>query len=223
MLGTFSAAIDLGISCLFSFNFCVSEFTYGIIGVDFLPRHGLIVDLAAKRLTMSIQIKRVSRYERVGDYNSFTIITEDKNDEVLLDTLQAEYPKVFDSAIRSRAIKHSIIASVETETNEPVAARARRLSTAKYRVLQGEIQRFLDQDILERGQSVWVSPIVLVHKKNGSYRLCADFINLNKILKMQKHALPNINDFLALAHGCHWFSSPDVKDAYYNIPDCVKD
>ena len=65
-------------------------------------------------------------------------MTEEKNDKVLLDTLQAEYPEVFDSAIRSRVIKHSIMAYVHTETDEPVTARARRLSTAKYRALQGE-------------------------------------------------------------------------------------
>ena len=58
----------------------------------------------------------------------------------------------------------------------------------------------------------------MVSKKDGSFRLCADLLVLNKILKVQKHFLPNINDFMSLAHGCNWFSSLDVKDAYYNIP-----
>ena len=63
----------------------------------------------------------------------------------------------------------------------------------------------------------------MVPTKNGSYRLYADFANLNKILKVQKYALTNINNFLAPAYGCHWFSSLDVKDAYYNIPVRVED
>ena len=49
-------------------------------------------------------------------------MTVKQNDEILLDTLQTEYPEVFDSAIRSRVIKHSIVASVEMDTNEPVIA-----------------------------------------------------------------------------------------------------
>jgi len=34
---------------------------------------------------------------------------------------------------------------------------------------------------------------------------------------MQKYALPNIDDFAALVHGCYWFSTLDVADAYNNV------
>ena len=65
----------------------------------------------------------------------------------------------------------------------------------------------------------------MLSKQDGLFRLCADLVALNKIIA-QKHPLPNINDFKSLAHGCNWFSSLDVKDAYYNIPvkefDCYK-
>ena len=46
---------------------------------------------------------------------------------------------------------------------------------------------------------------------------------LNKILKVPRYAIPNINDFSAMSHGCSWFSSIDIKDAYYHIPVRPKD
>ena len=58
----------------------------------------------------------------------------------------------------------------------------------------------------------------MVRKKSGTWRLCADFTNLNKILQTRKYALPYISDFTALAHGCSIFTSIDISDAYYNIP-----
>ena len=57
----------------------------------------------------------------------------------------------------------------------------------------------------------------MVRKKSGSWRLCADLINLNKVLKPKKYALPHVSDFISLAHGCNLFSSIDIADAYYNI------
>ena len=58
----------------------------------------------------------------------------------------------------------------------------------------------------------------MVPKKNGGYRLCA--ISLNKILKVDKHASPNIDNFTASAYACRWFFSLDVKHAYYKHAHC---
>ena len=63
----------------------------------------------------------------------------------------------------------------------------------------------------------------MVKKKSGGWRLCADLTNLNKILKPRKYALPNVNDFALLAHGCTVFSSIVIADVYYNIKVDRKD
>ena len=75
----------------------------------------------------------------------------------------------------------------------------------------------MDQRILEKSCSPWASPIVMMNKKNGNFRLCTNFTLLNKTLKMKKYALPNINDFVSLANGCKNFSKLEVNDVYYNI------
>ena len=109
------------------------------------------------------------------------------------------------------------MASVQTSTEEPVFARTRCRSPEKFRALRDELKRLCDQGILENSHSAWTSPIVMVRKNSGTWRLYADFTNLNKILQTRKYALPYINDFTALAHGCSIFSSIDISDAYYNI------
>ena len=107
---------------------------------------------------------------------------------------------------------------METSTETPIHSASRRLSPEQHKALKSELTRLLNQGILERSQSPWTSPIVMVKKKTGDWRLCADFTNLNKVFDMQKYTLPNINDFTALAHDRKWFSALDVADAYYNIP-----
>ena len=110
-----------------------------------------------------------------------------------------------------------MIADVHILTETPISLSARRLNPEQYQVLKVELKRLIDQGVLERSQSPWTSPIVMVKKKSGGWRLCADFTQLNKLLKIQKYALPNTNNFASIAHGCKWFSSIDIADAYYNI------
>ena len=110
------------------------------------------------------------------------------------------------------------MASVETSTEEPVFCKTLHLISEKFRALRDELKRLCDQGILENSHSAWTSPIVMVRKKSGTWRLCADFTNLNKILQTRKYVFPYIIDFIRLAHGCYIFTSIDISYAYCNIP-----
>ena len=52
----------------------------------------------------------------------------------------------------------------------------------------------------------------MVLKKDRTYRLCAVFTALNKIPKIQKHALCNLNAFSS--SGCCCFLCLDIKDGH---------
>jgi len=215
--GKIFTKIDLGFSRLLDFDFLVSDLEYGILGADFLSFHKLIVDLSSRRLTELVEIERCSLTPGDDIKDDFAICSDDKSNSEMLQALRHQYPEVFEPSIRTRGTKHSVVASVETTTCYPISTTPRRLSPEKYRALKEEIKRLCDQGILEPSQSAWSSPVVMVKKKKGGWRLCADFTNLNKILATRKYALPDVNDFTSLAHGCQIFSSIDISDAYYNI------
>ena len=191
--------------------------TNGIIGANFLTGHGLTLNLIARQGIASLEEERAIYHDPVEREDCFVTFSDTPSYANLFQTLQSVFPEVLDPSSRSCIIRHSIIASVGTTTEIPVTTRSRKLSPEMFHWLQAEIKGLLDQGILQRSQSAWSCPIDMVSKKDVSFRLYADLVALNKILKVQKHSLPNINDFMSLAHGCNWFSL-DVKDAYYNIP-----
>ena len=208
--------------------FKVSKLPYGKLGMDFLSKFQLSIDTVTKRLVEYWEAFRISPLggdEDLQIKDEFRTFSPDLSNAVLLEALKTDFPEMFDEARRTREIKHFIVAAVETNTEirVPIHFRARRLGPVKYRGLQVEIKRLVDQEIFEKSYSPWASPIVKVNKKNGNFRLCADFTSLNKTLKMKKYALPNINDFVSLASGCKIFSKLDIKDAYYNIPVRAED
>ena len=119
-----------------------------------------------------------------------------------MNTLRDEFFNVFEGDKRLRCIRHLVIADVHTLTETTIILSARRLNPEQYQALKMELKRLIDHGVLERCQSPWTSPIVMVKKKSGGWRLIADFTQLNKLLKIQKYALTNINDFASIAHGC---------------------
>ena len=65
----------------------------------------------------------------------------------------------------------------------------------------------------------WASPIVVVKKKNGDVRLCADFkVSINKYIDPQQHPIPSPTDLLSTLSGGQLFTKLDLRQAYTQLP-----
>ena len=67
----------------------------------------------------------------------------------------------------------------------------------------------LSQGVIQPSTSPWSSPIVLVKKKDGSYRFCIDYRKLNLITKNDANPLPRVDD--------NMFSTLDLLSGYWQL------
>jgi len=117
---------------------------------------------------------------------------------------------------RTDIIKHQI----NTGTALPIKQALRRQPLAKRQAIHAEIQRMKQQDLIEPSSSPWASPVVLVKKKDGSWRFCIDYRKLNDVTIKDSYPLPRIDDSLdALRGGSgrRWFSTMDLASGYWQV------
>ncbi|UYV72001.1 hypothetical protein LAZ67_9001526 [Cordylochernes scorpioides] len=72
-------------------------------------------------------------------------------------------------------------------------------------------------DIIQPSESPLASPVVLIRKKDGSWRFCVDYRRLNKITKKDVYPLPRIDDTLDCLRGARFYSSMDLQSGYWQI------
>ena len=63
----------------------------------------------------------------------------------------------------------------------------------------------------------WGAPVLFVKKKDGTYRLCVDYRQLNKVTIHNKYPLPRINDLFDQLQGAKVFSKIDLRSGYHQL------
>ncbi|KAK8767070.1 hypothetical protein V5799_006149 [Amblyomma americanum] len=102
----------------------------------------------------------------------------------------------------------------------PVVQPARRVPLSLRQPLRDELQRMERAGIItkEDGPTDWVSPLVLVKKKDGSLRVCMDPRRINEHIKRQHYQLPRREDIEAELTGACYFSCLDANSGFHQIP-----
>lgn len=110
-----------------------------------------------------------------------------------------------------------VLHDIDTREARPVRRRPRRLPLAKRLAAQEKIEEMLRAGIIEPSNSPWAAPVVLVQKKDGTWRFCVDFRRLNDITRKDSYPLPRIDDALDYIFGSFWFSSLDLRSGYWQV------
>ena len=72
---------------------------------------------------------------------------------------------------------------------------------------RAEINRMMEDDIIEYSQSPYTSPIVAIPKKNGKVRICLDTREINKMIINDRTSLGEIEEILKRFHGTKYIST----------------
>jgi hypothetical protein len=84
-------------------------------------------------------------------------------------------------------------------------------------IIEREIHELLKQNVIEPSVSAWSSPLLLVKKKTGEYRVVLDLRRVNQQIEIERFPIPNIQQILSTLHGSKIFSLCDLAQGYQQI------
>ena len=80
-----------------------------------------------------------------------------------------------------------------------------------------QVDNLLHQGMVEPSVSPWSASVVMVPKKDGSYRFCVDFRGLNRVTSWSEYPIPRIDDCLDSMSGAKIFTTLDLASGYWQV------
>ncbi|XP_071680601.1 uncharacterized protein [Lolium perenne] len=99
----------------------------------------------------------------------------------------------------------------------PVNLHPYRYSPMQKSEIEKQVKELMAQGVIQLSSSPFASPVLLVGKKDLTWRLCVDFRHLNALTIKNKYPLPVIDELLDELAGAQWFTSLDLRSGYHQI------
>ena len=91
------------------------------------------------------------------------------------------------------------------------------MTEVEQEIVHKYVKDMLDKGLIQPSKSPCGAPILFAKKKDGSLRLCVDYRRLNDITVKNVYPLPLIDSMLDRLSGSKYFTTLDLKDAYWLI------
>lgn len=98
---------------------------------------------------------------------------------------------------------------------KPVNLRPYRYSFEQKNAIERIVTEMLDAQTVAPSISPFASPVILVKKKDSSWRMCVDYRKLNEATVKNKYPIPVVEDLLDELNGAKLFSKLDLCSGYH--------
>lgn len=114
---------------------------------------------------------------------------------------------------RTGRVQHKI----NTGNAPPIRQSVRRMPQLRRQEAKKLLNDMLGRAVIQPSSSPWASPVVLVPKKDGSFRFCIDYRKVNAVTRKDAYPLPRVDEALDTLAGSKWFSALDLLSGYWQV------
>lgn len=179
-----------------------------ILGTDFWKAMGIVPNLRRGewKFCSNPTMIHVNAIQSAADLSS-----------TQLEELRLLVDKSFNNA-RGKLGCTDLVEHVIKTSSPPIKQRHYPISPTLQQQVDIELNQMLADGIVEPSNSPWASPIVMVKKKDNSYRFCVDFRRLNQVSEPDAYPIPYVSSTLDKLRDAKFLTTLDIKSAYWQIP-----
>ncbi|GJZ35205.1 putative reverse transcriptase domain-containing protein [Tanacetum coccineum] len=146
--------------------------------------------------------------------------TEDKLEEKRLEDVPTirDFPEVFLEDLPGLPPMRQAKFQIELVPGAtPVARAPYRLAPSELQELSTQQQELSDKGFIRPSSSPWGAPVLFVKKKDGSFRMCIDYRELNKLTVKNRYLFPRIDDLFDQLQRSRVYSKIDLRSGYHQL------
>ncbi|GJX31329.1 putative reverse transcriptase domain-containing protein [Tanacetum coccineum] len=149
--------------------------------------------------------------------------TEDKSEGKRLEDVPTVqyFPEVFPEDLSGLSPTRQVEFQIDLiHGATPVARAPYRLAPSKMKELSDQLQELSDKGFIRPSSTPWGAPVLFIKKKDGSFRMCIDYRELNKLTIKNRYPLPRIDDLFDQLQGSSIYSKIDLRSGYHQLRVC---
>ncbi|GJT93385.1 putative reverse transcriptase domain-containing protein [Tanacetum coccineum] len=191
-----------------------------IIGMDWLSNYKAEIIYHEKVVRIPLSDGKVLRVvEERPDEKAILLMSvkpSDKKQEEIV--VVRDFPKVFSDDLSGLpSIREIEFRIMLTPRATPVTKSPYRLAPSELDELSGQLKELQDKGFIRPSSSPWGASMLFVKKKDGSFRMCIDYRELNKLTIKNRYPLPRIDDLFDQLQGSQFFSKIDLRSGYHQL------
>ncbi|GJY87901.1 putative nucleotidyltransferase, ribonuclease H [Tanacetum coccineum] len=174
-----------------------------IIGMDWLTKYHAVIDCAKKIIRIPWGNETLIVHGDGSNWGNETQNEDKLGERRLKDVpIVQDFPKVFPEDLPGLPPTRQVEFQIDLIPGAaPVARAPYRLAPSKMKELPEQLQELSNKGFIRPNSLPWGAPVLFVKKKDGSFRMCIDYQELNKLTVKNRYPLPRIDDLFDQIQG----------------------
>ncbi|GJY31524.1 putative reverse transcriptase domain-containing protein [Tanacetum coccineum] len=191
-----------------------------IIGMDWLSNYKAEIICNEKVVRIPLpdgKVLRVvgKRLEEKAILLMSSKVSDKKQEEI---AMVRDFPEVFPDKLFGLPPIREIEFQIELIPRAtPIAKSPYHLAPSEMEELSGQFKELQDKGFIRPSSSPWGAIVLFVKKKDGSFRMCIDYRELNKLTVKNRYPLPRIGDLFDQLQGSLFFSKINLRSGYHHL------